>query len=222
MLFMQIMSTSSTYKALYTPWCHSILVGRVSLAKYLLILRVLFPLLQIMLCIMATARTTLLLQWMRNKTMGNGHSIFHRTLVLLVGDDYETGYVLNYMWCWCQTTLLSLLLNLVCNNYVNSDVCEIFVNCDVTCDWLCWIMYDLGLYVGWIKILHDTRQNTRFIWAQVWWFDRLSGCYCTCALINWTVLLQNWPQDALNLAAKSFAISSPMALRFPSSKRHMS
>ena len=28
---MQIMSTSSTYKALHTPWCLSILVGQVTL-----------------------------------------------------------------------------------------------------------------------------------------------------------------------------------------------
>ena len=67
---MQIMSTSSTYKDLYTPWCLSILVGRVSQDEYLLVLRVLFPLLQILLCITATARTALLLQWMRNRTMG--------------------------------------------------------------------------------------------------------------------------------------------------------
>ena len=48
-----------------------------------------------------------------------------------------------------------LYLNLVCNNYVNSDVCEKIVNYDVICDWLCWIMYDLGLYVGLFKIPHD-------------------------------------------------------------------
>ena len=97
MLFLQIMSTSSTYKALHTPWCLSILVGRVSLAEYLLVLRVLFPLLQITLCSMAAARTILLLPWMRTRTMGNVHSIYHLTLVLLVGDDYETGFVLNYV-----------------------------------------------------------------------------------------------------------------------------
>ena len=91
------MSTSSTYKALHTPCYLSILVGRVSLAEYLLVLRVLFPLLQIMLCITATARTALLLQWMRTRTMGNGHSVYHLSIVLLVGDDYETGFVLNYV-----------------------------------------------------------------------------------------------------------------------------
>ena len=84
MLFLQIMSISSTYTVLHTPWCLSRLVGWVSLAEYLLVLRVLFPLLQIMLCIMATARTALLLQWMRTRTMGNGHFVYHLTLVLLV------------------------------------------------------------------------------------------------------------------------------------------
>ena len=97
MLFLQIMSTITTYKALHTPWCLSILVGQVSLAEYLLILRVLFSLLQITLCIMATARTVFLLLWMRTSTMGNGHSVFHLTMVLLVGDDYDTGFVLNYV-----------------------------------------------------------------------------------------------------------------------------
>ena len=165
MLFLQIMSTISTYKALHSPWCLSILVGWVSLAEYLLVLRVLFLLLQITLCIMATVRTALLLHWMRTRTMGNGHSVYHLTLVLLVGDDFETGYILNYVWCWCQTTLFPLLLNLVCNNYVNSDVWELFCEPVVTYDWLCWIMYDLGLYVGSIKILHDTQWTTGFIWA---------------------------------------------------------
>ena len=92
MLFMQIMSTSSTDKALHTPWCLSILVGRVSLAEYLLVLRVLFLLLQIMLCITATARTALLLQWMRNRTMG----MVIRYIIppcAFVGDDYESDCI---------------------------------------------------------------------------------------------------------------------------------
>ena len=92
-LFTQRMSTISTYKALHTPWCLSFLVEWVSLAEYLLVLRVLFLLLQIMLCITATARTALLLQWMRTRTMG----LVTLILVLLVGDDYEIGFVLNYV-----------------------------------------------------------------------------------------------------------------------------
>ena len=96
-MLVNLMSTSTTYKALHTPWCLSTLVGRVSLAEYLLVLRVLFPLLQITLCMMATARTALLLLWMRTRTMGNGHSVFLLIFMLLVGDDYDTGFVLNYV-----------------------------------------------------------------------------------------------------------------------------
>ena len=29
------------------------------------------------------------------------------------------------------------------------------MNCDITCDLLCLIMYDLDLYVGWFEILRD-------------------------------------------------------------------
>ena len=80
-------------------------------------------------------------------------------------------------------------LNLVYNNYVNYDVCEIFVNCDVTCDWLYWIsMILICILVVWDPSWF--RWTTGFIWAQVWRFDRFGDCYCTCALINWMVLWQ--------------------------------
>ena len=45
------------------------------------------------------------------------------------------------------------------------------------------------LYVWWlIKTLHGTRWTTGFKWAQVRVFDRFGDCFCTCALINWSVL----------------------------------
>ena len=58
------------------------------------------------------------------------------------------------IWTKCDVDVKLLCfryLNLVYNNYVNSDVCEKIVNCYVTYDWLCWIMYDLGLF----EIPHD-------------------------------------------------------------------
>ena len=39
------------------------------------------------------------------RTMGNGHSVNHLTILLLVGDDYETGYV--------SKLLLIVILNYV-------------------------------------------------------------------------------------------------------------
>jgi len=73
---------------------------------------------------------------------------------------------------------------------------------------VCWIMYDLGLYVGWFEILRDARRTTGFIWSQLWWFDCLSGCYCTCALINWMVLL-HVPHPHLTLFVTAMAFITP-------------
>ena len=90
------MSTSSTYKALHTQ-CLSILVGRVSLAKYLLVLRVLFPLLQIKLCITATTRTALLLKWMRTRTMGLVTLYIISPLCFWLEMTMKLAFVLNYV-----------------------------------------------------------------------------------------------------------------------------
>ena len=139
---------------------------------------------------MATVSTALLLQWMRNRTMGMVILYIISPLYFCWRWLWKLVMYLNYCWCrselccicYCYTDVVITMLELRCmTNYL-------WTCCNM---WLvCWIMYDLGLYVGWFEILHDTWWTTGFIWAQVWWFDCLGGCYCTYALINWTVLLQ--------------------------------
>ena len=110
--------------------------------------------------------------------------------------------------------MLPLLSNLVCNNYLNSDVWEIFMNGDVTCDWLCWIS---TILVCMLVVSDPSRFHwtTRFIWAQVWWFDHFGDYYCTYALINWTVLWHlpspiplhhHWSSPHLQLTHSSWAL----------------
>ena len=87
-----------------------------------------------------------------------------------------TPIYVRYSWTiselWCNLWLVVL-------NHVNH-VWSWFV---------CWFVWDaLWFY-----------QTTRFIWAQVWRFDRFGDCYCTCALINWTVLLQLAPKQGSTL-----------------------
>jgi hypothetical protein len=125
---------------------------------------------------------------MRGKIMGVV-LLCHLIWVAFVRDDPELACI----WTTCdvgfKTMLLPLHLNLVCNNYVEL---QCMLNFLWICGnmWLvCWIMYNLGLYIGWFEVLHDTQWTTRFIWAQVWQFNCSGGCYCTCALINWTILL---------------------------------
>ena len=50
--------------------------------------------------------------------------------------------------------------------------------------------YDLGcMQVGLKSFMVSV--TTGFIWAQVRKFDRFGDRFCTCALINWSVLLQS-------------------------------
>ena len=72
---------SSTYTALHNPWSHFIFgLWWVSLAEYLLVLRVLFPLLQLVQFIMTIARTA---------------SLINPSLMLLWKCDHELALYLN-------------------------------------------------------------------------------------------------------------------------------
>ena len=85
----------STYKALHDPWSHFISnLWRVSLAEYLLVLRVYFPLLQIIRCVMATIRTASVLPWMRSRALGNAFLV-NPSLMLLWDCDHELAQYLN-------------------------------------------------------------------------------------------------------------------------------
>ena len=85
--------------------------------------------------------------------------------------------------------LLPLLLNLSCNNFVETPMYEnyLWTCCNM---WLVVLNHVRSWFVRWFvwdpSWFHWT---TRFIWVQVWQFDRFGDCYYTCALINWTVLL---------------------------------
>jgi hypothetical protein len=49
-------------------------------------------------------------------------------MTLLLESDLSTGMYLNLSLMLMSKLLCFRYLNLVCNNYVNSDVCEILVN----------------------------------------------------------------------------------------------
>ena len=97
------------------------------------------------------------------------------------------------VWWWFQNYIASatavelgvviFILELWCTMNYLWTLCNVWHGC--------WIMYDLGWYVGCFEVLRDTRRTIGFIWAQVWQRDRSSGWPCTCALINWSVLLHD-------------------------------
>ena len=100
-----------------------------------------------------------------------------------VGDvDLKLYCFRYYIWTW------------YCNNYIWTPMyVEVLVNlCNM---WLvCWIMYDLGCM---LMVNRDPLWYLMDYWVYmgssmtVW---PLAGYHCTCALINWSVLLHSFIQ----------------------------
>jgi hypothetical protein len=188
---MQNIKLALPWKALHTPWCHIIFgLWRVSLAEYFLILRVYSHLLQMVQCIMATARTTSLQQWTRSKAAGMA-LLYHLICVAFVGEMImRLAYVFELcLWCWFQNYVDSAtIFNLGCNNFIwPSMYIEQFVN-SVTCGMYVESCTILVICWRWFKILHDTWQTTGFIWTQLCACQRVSGDSHAWSCINWSVL----------------------------------
>ena len=172
---------SSTYKALHDPWNHIIFgLYCVSLAEYLLVLKVYFPhLLQIIQSIMCIVRTASVPPWMRSR-------------------PWARRFYISNLWCfcgmwsqWCEMLvsklpLLPLLLhlNLVCNNF-NCTRCMVRYLWTLCNMWhVCWIMYDLGcmLAMNWDPSWYSTYYRVYMGSSMI--VRPLAGCHCTCALKN--------------------------------------
>jgi hypothetical protein len=143
-------------KALHIPWCRFIFgLRRVSLAEYLLVLRTLFPLL---------LRWSNVLRLLHQLSVfGVGRQLRSRTIVVpyFLSDAFvENGYLLalylnqkcvcfmkifasaTLLWTWVLITLCSKLR---CIQLSLRTLCNMW--------WWLLNLYDLGLYVGWFKIL---------------------------------------------------------------------
>jgi hypothetical protein len=88
-----------------------------------------------------------------------------------------TGYVSELLVLWSRNFVASATLNLVCNNLFKLWCMWAAANYlwnVVTGDVLCWIMYDLGMFVGWFEILRDFVDYRDYmcssgeIWS-LWW-----------------------------------------------------
>ena len=108
-----------------------------------------------------------------------------------VGCDRQAGTCI-----WTHVCELNYLLPLLYKTWFVITMtlmgCNLSANClwnVVTCEMLCWITVILVVCKlvwnpSWFQL------TTGFIWAQVREFDRFGDCFCTCALINWSVLWQ--------------------------------
>ena len=152
LLFMQRMSSSSTYKALHTPWCRIILVMMSKSSWVHSRTQGLFPL-------VAGCDVSWLLQELDDSCCSGGVRswawfflvilsmmlLLDLTLVLAciwnMGDVSFKLLCFRHFWPWVVITLL------------NSDVCWTTCEMDVTCDLLCWITTILACMLVGLKSL---------------------------------------------------------------------
>ena len=110
-----------------------------------------------------------------------------------VGCDHRLASIGTMAWdVGLKTTLLPLLLylNLVCNDF-NLTWCMAMYLWTLCNMWhVCWIIYDLGCMLAINRDPSWYSTDYRVYIGSSMILQPLAGYYCTCALINWTVLSQ--------------------------------
>jgi hypothetical protein len=95
------------------------------------------------------------------------------------------------IWTKCVCVLcFCYFINSVCNK-CDSVCCKWISELHVKCNVWCVMLNDAILVVN--ELVWNPswfRLTTGIIWAQVWKFEHFGACFCTCALIIWSVLLQ--------------------------------
>jgi hypothetical protein len=133
----------------------------------------------------ASARTVSTLRLTKTRSLGRDHLL---CTFLNAFAGYWSVRLAVVFEHWC-VLCFRYFMNLVCNN-LWLRVCK-------------WMSELLVKYYMWCLMLNDAilvvsklvwnpswfRLTTGIIWAQVRKFERFSACFCTCALIIWSVML---------------------------------
>jgi hypothetical protein len=134
---------------------------RVSLDKYLLVLRALFPLLLHMVrCTMGIVSTVRIRRWATTRTNGNGHSVY--LIPCFCGIWLPAGTISELSVCVVLKLLAFAMLIWTC---VVITLCSelrcIQLSLRTLCTMWRWLLnqYDLGWNVGWFEILCDFTES---------------------------------------------------------------
>ena len=123
-------------------------------------------------------------------------------MMLLLDMTMELACIRTMCVWWFQTTLLPLFVNSCCNNYVNSDVCEILVNylwngCNM---WLVMLNHvQSWLYASWFKILHGFSGLPVYMGSSmtVWSLRWLLSYLCSYKLVGSVIVRFDWIDAAM-------------------------
>jgi hypothetical protein len=176
----------------------------VSLAEYIPVLRVYSLILQMTCFIRASTRTASTPRVMRTRSVRRDHLLdhFHKcfcgVLICKTGSGIWTKCV-----CYASATLWTQFV-IICDSVCCKWISELLVKYNVWCV----MLNDAILAVN--ELVWNSlwlRLTTGIIWAQVRKFERFGTCFCTCALIIWSVLLHStsigWVTDAFVVFVRS-------------------
>jgi hypothetical protein len=144
-------------------------------------------LLQMTCFIRASARTASTPWVMRTRSLGRDRLLvyfpkcFCGMLICKTGSGIWTKCV-----CYASATLWTRFV-IICDSVCCKWIFELLVKCNVWCVMLndaILVVNELVWNPSWFRL------TTEIIWAQVQKFERFGACFCTCALIIWSVLLQ--------------------------------
>jgi hypothetical protein len=133
--------------------------------------------------IMVAASTVFSLRGMMTRSLGMVF-VSGSHLKCFCGIWLWTGYVSELLVLWFGNYVASATLNLVCNNLFELRcmwAAAIYLWNVVTGDVLCWIIYDLGLFVGWSEILRDFVDYQDYMGSstEIWSLRRLFLYLCS-------------------------------------------
>jgi hypothetical protein len=161
MLFCKTSQVSPLYKSLACSLVSFISgLWRVSLAKYLLVLRAFFPLLlQMVRCIMGIASTVCTWRWTITRTNGNGHFVY--LIPCFCGLWLPADTVSELSMCGFKTTCFRYVIWTCVVITLCSELRCIQLSLRTLCTMWLWLLnqYDLGWNVGWLEIVRDFTES---------------------------------------------------------------
>jgi hypothetical protein len=176
------MSASPLMKALHNLSCHLIFgFWRVSLAEYIPVLRVYFPLLQMICFTKASARAVSTQRVTKTRSLGRDHPLC--TFLNAFAEYWSVRLVVVFeqLVCYASATLWTRFV-IICDSVCVSEFRNYLWIVNVWCA----MLNDVILVVS--KLVWNPswfRLTTGIVWAQVRKFGRFGACFCTCALIIW-------------------------------------
>jgi hypothetical protein len=136
--------------------------------------------------IRACARTASTLRVMRTRSLGRDHLLVTYLNAFVRWWSIRLAIVFELSVCVYTSATLKTWFVIIATLWCCKSISELLWNVNMWC-----VMWNDAILVVSKLVWNSSwfRLTTGIIWVQVWKFERFGACFCTCALIIWSVLL---------------------------------